>query len=36
MDMAAQPNNVKPGVEPWTPEQQIQELKRRMGAVKHI
>ena len=31
--MAGQPNNLKPGVEPWTPEQQIQELKRRMGSV---
>ena len=28
--MAAQPSNLKPGVEPWTPEQQMQELKRRM------
>ena len=31
--MAGQPIiNLKPGVEPWTPEQQMAELKKRMGS----
>ena len=34
--MAGQPSNLKPGVEPWTPEQQMQELKKRMGAVMTV
>jgi hypothetical protein len=36
--MAGQPNNLKlePGIEPWTPEQQMQELKKRMGAMMAV
>ena len=34
--MAGQSSNLKPGVEPWTPEQQMQELKKRMGTVMAI